>query len=157
MSFSRIDAGLGIYHLFVWSNSNFLHKSQWITFPTQSCLVLFSFCANLLYSPIMWLIVSLPHNLNLLFCCFLSILALIWLGLMTLFCAVIWRDSVSLLRFPFLSYLHVFSCEMSLVYHLKHPWNCFPPLLFQVVVLRIPVSLVLFQLAVISLPLRFSM
>ena len=47
--FSRTGAGLCVYHLFVWSNSNFLHISQWITLPTQSCLVLYSFCANLLH------------------------------------------------------------------------------------------------------------
>ena len=52
--FSRTGAGLCIYHLFVWSNLNFLHISQWITLPTQSCLALYSFCANLLHSLIMW-------------------------------------------------------------------------------------------------------
>ena len=57
-SFSRTGAGLCIYHLFVWSNWNFLHISQGITLPTQSCLALCSFCANLLHSLIMWLIVS---------------------------------------------------------------------------------------------------
>ena len=84
VSFSKTDAGLGIYHLFIWSNLNFLHKSKWITLPTLSCLVLYSFCANLLHSLIMWLIGwSLsPHNLHLLFCCVLSILALIWLVVM---------------------------------------------------------------------------
>ena len=59
-SFSRTDTGLYNYHLFVWSNFNFCHNSQWITLPTQSCLVLYSFCANLLH---------------LLFCYVLSILA----------------------------------------------------------------------------------
>ena len=79
-SFSRTGAGLCIYYLFVWSNWNFLHISQWITLPTQSCLALYSFCANLLHSLIMWLIVSSLslHSLHLLFCCVLSILALIW-------------------------------------------------------------------------------
>ena len=33
------DSGLYIYHLSVWSNFNLLHNSQWITFPTQSCLL----------------------------------------------------------------------------------------------------------------------
>ena len=47
VSFSRTAAGLCLYHLFVWSNLNFLHISQWITWPTQSCLVLYSY-ANLL-------------------------------------------------------------------------------------------------------------
>ena len=73
--FSRTCAGLCIYHLFVWSNLNFLHISRWITLPTQSCLVLYSFCAKLLHSLIMWFMVSYlsPHSLHLLFCCVLSI------------------------------------------------------------------------------------
>ena len=41
VSFSRTGAGLCIYHLFVWSNWNFLHISQWITLPIQLCLTLF--------------------------------------------------------------------------------------------------------------------
>ena len=76
-SFFRTDSGLCIYHLFVWSNLNFLHNSQWITLPTQSCLVLYSFCANLLNSLIMWFIILSSHNLHLLFSYVLSILALI--------------------------------------------------------------------------------
>ena len=64
VSFSRTGAGLCIYHLLVWSNLNFLHISYWITSPTQSCLALYSFCADLLHSLIMWLIVSSlsPHT-----------------------------------------------------------------------------------------------
>ena len=87
-SFSRTGAGLCIYHLLVWSNWNFLHISQWITLPTQSCLALYSRCANLLHSLIIWLMVSSlsPHNLHLLFCCILSILVLIWFVLMALSC-----------------------------------------------------------------------
>ena len=98
VSFSWADGGLYIYHLFVMSNLNFLHISQWIILPTQSCLVLYSFCDNLLHS-LMWLMVSSLslHSLHLLFCCVLSILALIWLVLTALFCAAIRRDSVSLL------------------------------------------------------------
>ena len=38
--FSKTGAGLCIYHLFVWSNLNCLHISQWITLPTQSLLLL---------------------------------------------------------------------------------------------------------------------
>ena len=122
-SFSRTGAGLCIYHLFVWSNWNFLHISQGITFPTQSCLALYSFCANLLHSLIMWLIVSSSslHSLHLLFCCVLSILALIWFVLMALICAAIRRDSVSLLRFPFLSQVQIFWCEMLFIRRLKRP------------------------------------
>ena len=73
-SFSWTDSGLCIYHFFAWSNLKFLHNSQWITFPTQSCLVLYSFCTDLLHL-LMWENVSsqLPYNLHLLFCCILSV------------------------------------------------------------------------------------
>ena len=126
VSFSRTNAGLCIYYLFVWSDLNFLHISLWITLPTQSCLVLYSFCTNLLHLLIMWLMVSSlsPHNLHLLFCCILSILTLIWLILMALFCAV------SLLKFPFLSQVLVFSCEMLFISCLKCHWDVFLPILF---------------------------
>ena len=121
VSFFRMGAGLCIYHLLVWSNINFLHISQWITLPNQSCLALYSFCANLLHSLIMWLIVSSLslHSLHLLFCCVLSILALIWLILMALSCAAIRWNSVSLLRFPFLSQVQVFWWEKLFISHLK--------------------------------------
>ena len=113
VSFSRTGAGLYIYHLLVWSNLNFLHISQWITLPTQSCLALYS-RANLQHSLIMWLVVSSlsPHSLHLLFCCVLSILALIWLVLIALSCTAIRRDSVSFLRFLFLARSRFFWCEM---------------------------------------------
>ena len=102
---------------------NFLHISQWITLPTQSCLVLYSFCANLLHSLIMWLMVSSRslHNLHLQFFCFLCILALICLVLMALFWAALWRDFVSLLKFPFLTQVQVLSGEMLFISRLKCP------------------------------------
>ena len=77
VSFSRASAGLCIYHLFVWSNLNILPISAWITLLTQSCLVLYSFDANLMHSLIMWLMVSSlsQHNLHILFCLVLPILA----------------------------------------------------------------------------------
>ena len=114
--FSGTDSVLCIYHLFVWSTLNFLHSSQWIPFPTQSCLVKYYFCVNLQHSLIMWLIVSSlsPYNLHLLFCCVLSLLALIWFVLMALFCAAIRRDLVSLLRFSFLSHVQAFMYEIKL-------------------------------------------
>ena len=67
-----------IYHLFLWSNLNLLQNTQSITLLTQSCLVFFSFHANLLHSLIMWLIISslLPLNQDLIFCCVLSIFTL---------------------------------------------------------------------------------
>ena len=88
VSFSRTGAGLCIYHLLAWQNVNFLYISQLITLPTQSCLALYSFCANLQHSLIMWLMLSSlsPHSLHFLFCCVLSMLALIWLVFMVLCC-----------------------------------------------------------------------
>ena len=40
VSFFWWDTGLCIYHLVEWWKLNFLHNSQGVTFPTQSCLVL---------------------------------------------------------------------------------------------------------------------
>ena len=57
--FSRKGAGLCIYHLFVRSDLNFLQFSQWIPLPTQSCLFLYSFCADLLHS-LMWYYLPTP-------------------------------------------------------------------------------------------------
>ena len=58
MSFSKTDARSCVYNLFIWSNLNFLHISLWNILPNQSCLVLYSFCANLLHSLIMWVMIS---------------------------------------------------------------------------------------------------
>ena len=138
----------------------FLHISQWITLPTQSCTVLYSFCANLLHSLIMSLMVSSlsPHSLHLLFCCVLSILALIWLVLLALFCAAIRRDSVSLLKFPFLSHFRVLSCEILFISRLKRPYIYFPShFCFLVIIILLSIVLsVLFLVAVISPSSCFS-
>ena len=133
VSFPMTGAGLCIYLLLVWSNLNFLHIFRLITLPTELCLALYSFCANLLHS-LMWLVVSSVslHSLHLRFCCVLSILALIWLVLMALFCAAIWKDSVSLLRFPFLSQVQVFWCELIFISRLKRPLLLLLLLLFLV-------------------------
>ena len=100
-----------------------------------------------------------PHDLHLLFCCVLSLLALIWLFLMALFCAAFWRDSVSQKKFPFVSHIHVFTCEMSLVNHLKLPQSRFPShFCFLVICILLDVELSeLFLVGVISLLLPFSL
>ena len=43
VTFPLMDSCLWVYDLVVWSNSNFLHNSQWIAFPSQSGFVLHSF------------------------------------------------------------------------------------------------------------------
>ena len=127
VSFPRTGAGLCIYNLL---NLIFLHISQWITLPTLSCLALYSFCANLLHSLIMWLIVSSlsPYSQHFLFSCVLSVLALIWLVIMALSCAAIRSDSDSLLRFPFLSQFQVFWCEMLFISRFKAAIELFFPI-----------------------------
>ena len=97
VSFSREGSGLCIYYLLAWANLNFLHIFLWITLPTQSYLALYSFCANLLHSLIMWLMFHLCHHIVCTGYFVVFTLALIWLVLMALFCAAIRRDSVSLL------------------------------------------------------------
>ena len=160
-SFSSTGTGLCLYHLLVWSNLNFLHISQWITLPMQSCLALYYLCANLLHSLIMLLIVSSLslHSLHLLFCWVLSILALLWLVLMALFCTAIRKDSVSLLRLPFLSQVQVFSREMLFISRLKTAMDLFfSHFYFLVIVILSSVVLsVSLLMAVISPRSYFSM
>ena len=49
------------FHIF---NFTFLNNSQWTTFPTHSCLVLYSIHASLLHSLIKWLLNVLVKTLN---------------------------------------------------------------------------------------------
>ena len=57
--FSLTDSGLCIYHVSEWTNFNLLHNSHWITFLTQSSMVLYSFCVSLLHSLIIHLFLLL--------------------------------------------------------------------------------------------------
>ena len=71
---------------------------------------------------------------------------------MVLFCAAIRRDSVFLLRFPFLSHVQVFSCKFSSVCRLKYPCIYFSSnFYFLVVVLQIFMLSLLFLVTVINL------
>ena len=146
VSFSRTDSGLCIYHLFVWSNLNFLHNSQWITLPAQSCQVytlsVLICCIHLLCDR--W--ICLYHHITYI-CCFV---ALIWLVLIAVFCAAIRRDSVSLLNLPFLGHVQVFLFKMFFISRLKSFFLFFVFLV--IVVLLVLVLSVLFLVAVISLP-----
>ena len=68
---------------------------------------------------------------------------------MVYFCAAIWRHSVSLLRFSFLSNVQVFSCEISLVCPIKYPYSCFSSH-FYFLVTVILIMLVLFALFLVT-------
>ena len=104
-----------------------LHNSQWTSFSIQSCLVFYWLCASFLYSFIMLLaLLFLPsHYLQLLFCCILWSFVFIWLVFMTLFCATINSNSVSLLRLPFRCHVQVVSCADLLFNRLKYSYSCF--------------------------------
>ena len=71
---------------------------------------------------------------------------------MELFCSVIRRDSVFLLRFPFLRHVRVFSHEILLVCRLNYTNSYFFLVIFLLLMLKMSV---LFLVAVISLPPRF--
>ena len=75
---------------------------------------------------------------------------------MTLFCVAMRRDSVSLVRFLFLSHVQVFSCEILLICRLKYSYTCFTSH-FCFLVIVVLLILVLFVFAVISLSLIFFM
>ena len=128
----------------------------------QSCLFLYSLCANLLHSLIIRLIISSlsPYNLLLIFCCVLSIFTFILLALIALFCAAIRRDSFSFEGFSFRCYIQVFSCAISPVCFLKYPYICcfsyFCFLVF-VVVLLVHMLSVLLLTTLISLSLLILM
>ena len=57
VSFSRTASWLCIHHLSVWWNFNFFHVSYSITFLTQSCRGLHSFCASLMHIIIIIIII----------------------------------------------------------------------------------------------------
>ena len=61
VSISRTDTELSIYHLFVLSNLNSLQNFLLITFSTQSFLVLYTLCTNLLFYCAIIKLVTSPH------------------------------------------------------------------------------------------------
>ena len=108
-------SGFWVVHITCVHISKFLAQ-----FPVDNLLhpvvssLIYSLCTNLLHSINMWLAVSSlsPYNLHLLFRCVLSI-RYFDIVFIEFFCAALKRDSVSILRFPFLSHLQVFLCEIS--------------------------------------------
>ena len=131
----------------------FLGQIAGCTYTMGCTYTIFSFCANLMHSLIMWLIVfsRSPHSLNLLFCYVLSILALISLVLMASFCAALRRDSVSRQKFLFSLPNPGLSCEVLVIIFSSH-------FCFRIIVILLSIVLsVSFLMAVISSPSRFSM
>ena len=109
--------------LSAWSTFSLLQNSQWIIFPTQSCLYSYSFCASLLHL-LMWLF-NLCHYINYTCYSFVYSQFLLSLVITALFCAAINKNSVSFFRFPLCSHVQVISCAMSLVCCLKYLYSYF--------------------------------
>ena len=121
--FSRTAFDLCIYHLSAWSNFDILHNSQWIIFSTQSCLLLYSFCINLMHLFILWLIISFlsPHNrYSVAYYKFSSDI----IGSLDIIMCYS-RDSFFLFRSPLLSLVKIISWVISLVCRLKYPYSYF--------------------------------
>ena len=119
--------GWTLFYVCTWlfgQISFFLHNSQFITFPTQSCLVLYSFCDSLLH-PIMWLIVSSLSPLHLLFCCDIYFCFNIVCPYSVLLCCYYKKRFSSFLRFLFRSHVQVFSSEILRVNQPEYRYCCF--------------------------------
>ena len=88
---------------------------------------IYSFCATLWHSVILWLIIlSLPlHNLNFLFYLLLSTFPTIPFVLMALFSAVIRGNEVSLLSFLFRNHVHDVPCDILPLCRMKYLHICF--------------------------------
>ena len=69
------------------------------------------------------------------------------------------RDSISLLKFPFLSHVQVLSCEILFISRLNRPYSCFPShFCFQVIVILLFIVFsVSFLVAVMSPPSCFCL
>ena len=78
VSSPRTDSGLCICHLFVWSNLKILSQFlvDHLLHPVVFCFILFF--ADLLYSLIMWLIVSSQHHIIYVCIYIVSCLFLLW-------------------------------------------------------------------------------
>ena len=118
VSFSRTGAGFCIYHLLVWSNFNFLHISQYRPSHVSPYTPVLIYCIRLLCD---WSF-RLCHCIAYIYC-FVASLFSIWYDW------YLWRWPVLLLgeipflseRFPFLSQVQVFWCEMLFIRCLKRP------------------------------------
>ena len=109
--------------------------------------VSWTLCTCLLHSFIMRLIVSFlsSHNQHWLFCCILCIFTFFW--------AAIWRDSISLLKCPFLSHVQVSLCEILLGCCMKYPYSCFSSYFCFLVIIFLLIMMLAMLVTIIRLSL----
>ena len=98
----------------------------------------------------------LSYHIIYIYCFVATYLFLLWYDWFLKDCfALLWGYIQLFLKFPFLSHVYVFLCEMSLNSRLKHPCSCFSPIFFSL----FPLSwfFVLLLVAIISHLPRFPM
>ena len=141
------DSGLYIYHLLVWKIF-FLYSCKWITFPLEF--------AALAYHVVNFL--NLYHHLT--YTCYYVVSYLFCYsitGPYPLFYAAIWKDSVSLINFPFCSHAQVFQSDISSVCRLKYPYSCFSShFCFLVIVILLIFMLPLLFLVTVIFPYSYE-
>ena len=110
--FSITTFDLCLYHFFFTFIPYFLHNSQWIFVPNQSCHLLYSFWANLLHSLNTSFTFSsaFPHILHFLLSWVLSIFASMLLVIIAYSCAAIIKASVVLFKQFSLPSTPIFTC-----------------------------------------------
>ena len=75
---------------------------------------------------------------------------------MTLFCAAVKRNLVSLLKFPLLSDVHIISLAIYLVGHLKYPYSFFFPFVFSRLLLLLLLLLLMIKIYFLNFFLRLK-
>ena len=106
--FTRMDSGLRVYHLIVWSNYNLLNNSQRIIFPIQLYLVLYSFCSTLLHFLFTWLFIPIDTSLSLAILLFFISFRLNII-IIALLCTAINKDHYHYYNYYFSYFLQIFS------------------------------------------------
>ena len=127
LSFSSPISGLYSYHFSFTYIPHFLHISQWIFAPNQSCCLLYSFWANSLHTLNTWFTLSsaFPHIRQLQLSVVLSIFACVLLVLVAYSCVAIIKASVVLLKHILLNHLHPSSVTLTIVCLINCPCNWF--------------------------------
>ena len=127
LSFFSPISGLCSHYFSFTYIPHFLHISQWIFAPNQSCCLLYSFWANSLHSLNTWFTLSsaFPQILQLQLSEVLSIFFCMLLVLVPYSCVAIMKAFIVLLKHPLLSHLHPSSVTLAIVCLINCPCNWF--------------------------------
>ena len=113
-----------LHHISYTSIPYFLHISQWIFIPNQSCCLLYSFWTNLLHLHMIYILFSFSTHST--FTVFLGLInVFILLVLIACYCAAIIKASVALFKHPYLSDSQRSSLALPIVCLINCPCKCF--------------------------------